>query len=204
MPRTPEQNKKIKDKRREKIMAVALRLFAVEGYDAITVDDITTQAKCSHGLFYHYFDSKDDIFSSILKESAIIGTAMPPFEEAMKVGGVKGLKLLTDYLEYAANTKDDAVMYYAEIYVTMHMQQTLDRHADFAKNTIEPMHYIKTLIAQGQKEGKVINGDPQHIALAFYDFIIGSIIARVTMGKKNFVVVPADVILEMLLKGPLE
>ena len=204
MPRTPEQNKRIKDKRREKIMAVALRLFAVEGYDAITVDDITTQAKCSHGLFYHYFDSKDDIFAAILKESLMIGTAMPPYEAAMKAGGVRGLKMLADYLEETANIKDDDMMYYAEIYVTMHMQQTLDHHAEIAKNPIEPMHYLKTLIAQGQQEGKVINGDPQQIALAFYDFVIGAIISRVTIGKKNFVVVPSDIILEMLLKAPLE
>jgi AcrR family transcriptional regulator len=203
MPRTPEQNKRIKDRRRERIMGVALRLFAMQGYDAVTVDDITVGAKCSHGLFYHYFDSKDDIFSAILKESVMVGTAMPPFDQALQAGGAKGLKILADYCESAASKSDD-LMYYAEIYVTMHMQQTLGEKPELKKNVIEPMHYLKTLIQQGQAEGKIINGNPLHIALAFYDFIIGAIISRVTLGRKNFVVIPSDIIMGMLLKAPIE
>ena len=33
-----------------------------KGYDNATVDDIVKKAKCSHGLFYHYFKNKKEIF----------------------------------------------------------------------------------------------------------------------------------------------
>lgn len=44
MPRTPEKNQIIKDKRRAKILKTSLRLFALEGYNNISVDDITKAA----------------------------------------------------------------------------------------------------------------------------------------------------------------
>lgn len=202
MPRTPEQNKKIKDRRREKIMSVALKLFATRGYDSVTVDDITSEAKCSHGLFYHYFESKDDIFNAIMKDSLLVGSGEPPYEESVKIGGVKGLKLLVDYIVESAS-KTDALMYYAEIYVTIRMQEGL-RSKPELKKFKEPMRYILTLVKQGQEEGKVINGDPVDISLAFYDFIIGAITSRVAMGRKKFRPIPADVIMGMLLKEPVE
>jgi len=67
MPRTKEQNKLIKDKRKNQIMGVALKLFCEHGYDVICVDDICKKAHISHGLFYHYFSSKEDIKSVIIE-----------------------------------------------------------------------------------------------------------------------------------------
>lgn len=202
MPRTPEQNQKIKDKRRDKILAVALRLFATQGYDAVTVDDITAACKCSHGLFYHYFDSKDDIFETVMNSSVLTGIEEPPYAEAEEKGGVKGLRVLCNYFEAAAD-KSDSLMYYAMIYVTLYTQRGLKKKPQFKKQFTEPMRLLIKLIQQGQEEGKVINGDPSLIALAFYDFIIGSITARVNCGRKAFRIVPSDIMLGLLLKEPV-
>ena len=51
MPRTPEQNRIVKDKRKAKITDKALKLFAEVGYNNISVDQITKAVRCSHGLF---------------------------------------------------------------------------------------------------------------------------------------------------------
>ena len=66
MPRTPAQNKAIKDKRKKRLLEIALKTFAYKGYDDVTIDDITKTARCSHGLFYHYFSSKQDIFEEVV------------------------------------------------------------------------------------------------------------------------------------------
>ena len=67
MPKSPEQNKAIQEKRRLDIKEKALRLFALEGFDSVSINDICKAAKCAHGLFYHYYASKEEIFNDILK-----------------------------------------------------------------------------------------------------------------------------------------
>lgn len=61
MPKTIEQNKLLKEKRKEEILNASLRLFANFGVESITMDEIAKEVGCSHGLIYHYFDSKEEI-----------------------------------------------------------------------------------------------------------------------------------------------
>lgn len=46
---------------RERIMAVALRLFAERGYAAVSVEDIAEAAGVTKGAVYHWFADKDDL-----------------------------------------------------------------------------------------------------------------------------------------------
>jgi len=68
MPRSPEDNQQIRDARRDAIMRAAERVFARKGYSATKVSDIASAAGLSHGLVYHYFDSKEGIFAALLDE----------------------------------------------------------------------------------------------------------------------------------------
>jgi AcrR family transcriptional regulator len=43
------------------IMASALRLFEERGFDSVTIEDITSDAKVAKGSFYTYFSTKSDI-----------------------------------------------------------------------------------------------------------------------------------------------
>ena len=65
-----QKTKKIdisKGDRRQEIAVAGLKVFCEKGYDNSTVDDIVKKANCSHGLFYHYYKSKKEIFEEILK-----------------------------------------------------------------------------------------------------------------------------------------
>lgn len=48
-----------------KIVAAAWKLFYEQGYEETTVEDIVYESGTSKGSFYHYFESKDDLFSSL-------------------------------------------------------------------------------------------------------------------------------------------
>lgn len=50
---------------KKKIVSAAWRLFYEQGYDSTTVDDIIEASGTSRGSFYHYFDGKDALLSSL-------------------------------------------------------------------------------------------------------------------------------------------
>jgi AcrR family transcriptional regulator len=65
MPRSPKDNQEIRDARREEILAAATKVFSEKGFADTKISEIAAAAGLSHGLVYHYFDSKDAIFAAI-------------------------------------------------------------------------------------------------------------------------------------------
>ncbi|MEZ4272335.1 MAG: TetR/AcrR family transcriptional regulator [Myxococcota bacterium] len=57
-----------KDARRAQLLGVALELFGEKGYHATTISDIIARAKVARGTFYNYFDSKRQIFATVLDQ----------------------------------------------------------------------------------------------------------------------------------------
>ncbi len=50
---------------KKKIVSAAWQLFYEQGYDHTTVDDIIAESGTSKGSFYHYFEGKDALLSSL-------------------------------------------------------------------------------------------------------------------------------------------
>ena len=50
---------------RRKIVTTARKLFYEQGYDSTTVDQIISESGTSKGPFYHYFNGKDALLSSL-------------------------------------------------------------------------------------------------------------------------------------------
>ena len=48
-----------------RIVAAAWKLFYEQGYEETTVEDIIFESETSKGSFYHYFDGKDALLSSL-------------------------------------------------------------------------------------------------------------------------------------------
>ena len=67
MARNAEHNQKMRDERREKILYHALRLFAAKGLYATKITDIAAECRMSQGLLYHYFRSKEEIFTELIR-----------------------------------------------------------------------------------------------------------------------------------------
>ena len=54
--------------KRERILNAAIGVFAERGFHDCRVSDIAKAAGVSHGLVYHYFESKDDVLRSIYRD----------------------------------------------------------------------------------------------------------------------------------------
>lgn len=67
MPRTPEENDRIRRATTEQILNTALSLFCEKGYYSTSIEDIAKQAQISKGLLYHYFKSKEEVLSALVE-----------------------------------------------------------------------------------------------------------------------------------------
>ena len=56
---------KNKNQTKKKIVSAAWKLFYEQGYDDTTVDDIIRESGTSKGSFYHYFEGKDALLSTL-------------------------------------------------------------------------------------------------------------------------------------------
>lgn len=55
---------------RAKLVAAGVTVFARRGLQATRVDDIVSEARTSHGTFYLYFSSKEELFDQLVAEVA--------------------------------------------------------------------------------------------------------------------------------------
>ena len=78
-----------KEQRRVEILAAAKRVFARKGFQATTIADVAKAAKVSYGSIYWYFDSKDELFHSLMDSE----------ERALRTHIGEALAAITD--EYA-------------------------------------------------------------------------------------------------------
>ncbi|WP_307738955.1 TetR family transcriptional regulator [uncultured Parolsenella sp.] len=62
----PRQPRVVKqpDQRKQEILDAAMGLFTTSGYDSVSMRDIARAAEITPGLVYHYFDSKQNLFSA--------------------------------------------------------------------------------------------------------------------------------------------
>jgi len=67
-PRTKQQFEKIRKTSKDKILAVALELFAQHGYQGTSIAQIAKKAKISKGLMYNYFKNKEKLLEAIVLE----------------------------------------------------------------------------------------------------------------------------------------
>jgi AcrR family transcriptional regulator len=63
VPPTPKGQR-----RRESLLKAARKVFEDKGYFDTRVTDIVTKARVSHGTFYMYFESKDDVLRCLIDE----------------------------------------------------------------------------------------------------------------------------------------
>ena len=54
----------------ERLLEAGATVFATRGYHAARVDDVVKAAKTSHGTFYLYFSSKEDLFRALAVDVA--------------------------------------------------------------------------------------------------------------------------------------
>lgn len=110
MPKNSLQNSQLKSTRKDDIVVCALKVFCEKGYHGATVNDIVKKAKCSHGLFYHYFKNKKEIFDAVAE---IRGESMMDFLDKVLLDDGNYAQKLEKLTKYTFDNikKDEAFAY---------------------------------------------------------------------------------------------
>ncbi|WP_257348808.1 TetR/AcrR family transcriptional regulator [Pseudalkalibacillus decolorationis] len=194
-PRNEEQNKQIKDERREQILQAALKVFSRRGLAATKISKIANEAGLSHGLVYHYFSSKDEIFT-MLVERALDGSKMV-VDDAIKqnLPPLDQLRWLTEAI--LKGISDDG----AYFYIIMVQAFTSDAVPEQVKAMVKSkspsiLEGIIPIIISGQQAGQIIKDNPTKLAGSYFAFIQGIAIQQVQQTDK-LVLPDTELILRM-------
>ena len=73
---------------RARLIEAAKKVFEEDGFLDARISDISKRAKLSHGSFYHYFDSKEQIFREVAEAQERMLTAPPDEPKSARARGV--------------------------------------------------------------------------------------------------------------------
>jgi len=68
-PKTANQNEIIRQQSTKKILEAAFVLFARKGYESTSIAQISKEAGVSKGLLYNYFQSKEDLLTTLVNNA---------------------------------------------------------------------------------------------------------------------------------------
>jgi AcrR family transcriptional regulator len=179
MPRTDNQNQKIRDERQEQILQAALKVFARRGMAAAKIGDIAAEAGLSHGLMYHYFKSKEEIFTVLVKR-ALEGSALV-IEYTAKQPGTP-LQQLTWLAEQILQSISGDGAYLFLIMIQAFTSDAVPKEVKemLNRNTVSvPVQGMIPILAAGQEAGEIVKDDPMKLAVIFYSAMQGLAISRI-------------------------
>ncbi|GBF78529.1 putative TetR family transcriptional regulator, partial [Paenibacillus sp. 598K] len=66
-PRNVEKDKQLRERKKQQLLDSALKVMAIHGFQLTSIQHIAAEAGVSVGTVYHYFASKEEIFSEVLR-----------------------------------------------------------------------------------------------------------------------------------------
>ena len=102
---------------RTRIVAAAVALFAEQGYDATSVNQVVARAGVAKGALYHHFGSKDDLLYEVYRElverqlaglAGILARGLPPADTLRAI--------VHDMVETTAARAAEAKVFFREGY----------------------------------------------------------------------------------------
>lgn len=200
MARSSQQNEKIREERRQKILLGALHLFATKGFFATKIKDIAEKVGMAQGLVYHYFKSKDEIYVELIKDAldkmneAVFLLRDMPLSPHEKISTA-----IIELFKTIANSSDYTQM--SRLISQASNSNAIPREAMNllkAKRDI-PYREIAKIMEDGQKEGTIIEADPDELAILFWTSISGLAIYKAI--RQDIIKMPDPrILINMFLK----
>ena len=198
-PRSEEQNEMIKDERREQILSAALKAFAAKGFAATKISDIVARAGMSHGLVYHYFKSKEEIFYVLMKRAMETSSESVMAVEAMELSPVEKVRQTARYILGGMESFADSAYYFLIVIHASVMENTDEPHKALMATSSIAIQSMSRILKAGQDAGEVADGNTVDMAVAFFAAIQGLALYKLSAG--NFSMPDPELLVNMVKKS---
>lgn len=193
-PLTEIQLSQIRDERKEQIAAAAVKVFSRRGITGTKMSMIADEAGLSHGLLYHYFKSKDELFTSLIQwamEEAFTTTSGIQNFPGTPLEQIRELtKVIIDIdnspmfmLIHQARTSEDAP---AEV------KQLIERYSMEA--------FIDSLLPvfrAGQEAGDIAPGDLPELISCYLSVLSGLMVLH-SQGVEGYLIPNVDMLMRIV------
>jgi AcrR family transcriptional regulator len=152
---------------RDKILAVALRLFADRGYAGTSVQDIVSGAKVTKPALYYYFPSKADLYQALLDR------AHDERFRLMQAASARGKNLpgkleeiLNAHFEFLQSHRELLSLVYATAFAARGEMPKEIRYLDKCQRNFG---LVRDLVREGQRSKQLTRGfDVEHLARGIF------------------------------------
>jgi AcrR family transcriptional regulator len=152
----------------QRLLAAATRLFAEQGFDRTSVQEIVEAAGVTKGALYHYFGSKDDLLHEIyarllrLQQERLDDFADrdAPVEQRLREAAV-------DVVVTSLANRDDAKIFFR----SMHMLSA-EKQKEVRADRRRYHERFRALIEEGQRTGVFSDATPADLVV---DYHFGSV-----------------------------
>jgi len=149
--------------RRDEILDVAQRLFALNGYDGTSVSQIIDGVRVSKGAFYHHFESKEDLVEALACRYAAQTAALT--DEVLADPTLDAFSKLTGFLGTMRRQKVETAAELRATFEPMFRAENLqlfERTQRAVGQVVRPI--LVRIIAEGVAERTFDTPDPESAA----------------------------------------
>ncbi|MED4782369.1 TetR/AcrR family transcriptional regulator [Brevibacillus choshinensis] len=195
-PLNEEQLHQIRDERRDQIIGAAIKVFARRGIIGTKMSMIAAEAGISHGLLYHYFTSKEELFT-MLVEDAMVGA-----EEAMSSiydlpgSPIEKIRTLTLEMLDESGTPYFMLIHHARTSdgVPEKVKELMDR------NNMEAfIERLLPLFRDGQQAGEIVDGNPEELISSYLSVLSGLMVVN-AQGIGGYRLPGVDMLLRLIAR----
>ncbi|MDJ1137867.1 TetR/AcrR family transcriptional regulator [Streptomyces iconiensis] len=152
----------------QRLMAAATRLFAEQGYDRTSVQEIVEAAGVTKGALYHYFGSKDDLLHEIYgrllrlqqERLDLLAGSEAPVEQRLR-------DVAADVVVTTIDNLDDAMIFFR----SMH-QLSPEKQKQVRAERRRYHERFRALVEEGQHSGVFSDATPADLVV---DYHFGSV-----------------------------
>lgn len=196
MPRTYEQNKEIKSKRKEALLSSLYMLFLKYRYDDIDISLICDYAKIKRTLFYHYFSSKEELFCEIYKRKITLSYDKLISENEENKAKFRLIELLNN-IETLLKINDEVVFNSFYLYLKVDIEKISVLPLIINNKYLPLTKILKKLIKNYVKEDDVILEDENKIIINLLYYIYSMCLFRINGNNKKNINFDANTIFHL-------
>lgn len=162
------------NKTKRKIFETSMGLFAKKGYEATSIEEITSVVGVAKGTLYYHFSSKDEIFNFLVEE----GMNLLKNSILIKTSNVDNV---VDKLKAIILIQIKVMLKY-EDFITILLSQIWGhepRNIACKNYVFDYINIIEGIIKDGLDNGELKNVDPQVLASSIFGFTCSSLLYKI-------------------------